>query len=382
VAAALSHHPSLTALRARAEALDAASEKARYLPDPQASASSGRLAETAAGQVQGTLGVQQKIPFPGKRSAQAAVLAHEAQAIQAQLRNEELALAQRVREAWWNYYLASSTTKILTENKDLLTTLRSPVEARIATNQGAQQDLLKLENEITRIEQRLSGTSGQEQSARASLNALLVRPAGADLPAPRTQPFQSFGPADSLTARAHDRHPEVLRARALIASADSQQQLAALTDRPDFTAGLAWTPVSEDGLSGVANGEDQFMATLGITLPIWSGKNTATRREAAARLAAAQSSLASARTLLQQEIGSAHASFIAEREALAPYEARLIPNARDSFDLTLTSYQNGNASFLDIIDTARQLLRYQLAQEENQARLGKAQAALRKAAAL
>jgi outer membrane protein TolC len=209
-----------------------------------------------------------------------------------------------------------------------------------------------------------------------------LRPSGAKLPEPRTPAFRSFGTADALIARAQSRHPEVLRANALIQSAQGQQKLASLTNRPDFTAGVSWTPVAEEGLSGAANGKDQFMATLGVTLPIWAGKNTATRREAEARLAAAQASLNSTQALLQQQIGSAHASFMAEREALAPYSASLIPNAQDSFELTLNSYQNGEASFLDIIDTSRQLLSYQLAAEENQARLGKAAASLRKAAAL
>lgn len=382
VAAALSRHPSLTAIRARVQALQAASEKARYLPDPMASAGAGSLAETAAGQVQGTLSVQQKIPFPGKRAAQASVLANEALAAQSQLQTEELALAARVRNAWWSYYLSERKSTILRDSRDLLETLRDPVTSRIATGGSAPQDLLKLDNEITSLGQRIDVARGQGNAAAASLNALLLRPSGASLPTPRVRGFRSFGPADSLVARAFERHPEVRRNKALIASAQSQVALASLVNKPDFTAGLGWSPVDDDGIARSATGKDQFMATFGVTIPLWGGKNSATRKQADAQLAAAEATLSSTRALLQQQIGSAHASFIAEREALTPYEQVLLPNSEDSFTLTLSSYQTGGDGYLNLIDSWRQFLSYRLAAAENEARLGEAEAALMKAAAI
>ena len=174
-AAALRHHPSLQATRARVTALEQSAIQHRSLPDPSASVGTGQMAETAAGQVVGTVGVQQRIPFPGKRSSRALIALRQADAMRAQLKVQELALAERVRNAYWDTYAANRTLAIVSESKDLLTTLRESVETRIAANKASQQDLLKLGNEITRLDQRLATAAGRAKAANATLNALLYR---------------------------------------------------------------------------------------------------------------------------------------------------------------------------------------------------------------
>lgn len=382
VAAALSHHPSFQATRARVSALEQAAVQARYLPDPSASVSAGQMAETAAGETLAGVGVQQKIPFPGKRSEQALAKLRMADAMRASLKADELALAERVRTNYADYYLAERTTAVVGESREVLQTLRESVETRIAANKARQQDLLRLDNEITRLEQRLATAGGRRDAARASLNALLFRPPGTPLPAPQTPRPRTHGSAATLLGQARERHPEVLAAEARIAAARHGVQLARLSKRPDFVAGLNYMAVSEDGLAPSANGEDQLFGTLGVTLPLWKGKNLAAEREAAANLSAEQSTLAAVRASLQQRIESAVAKHDAERTNLRLYAERLIPDAEQSFNLILTGYSADQSSFLDVVDAWRQLLDYQLAEAESRARLAKTEAALRFAAGL
>lgn len=380
VAQAKANHPAIKALRAKANALDQAARQARFLPDPSASVGVGELAETAAGQVQAVFGVQQKIPYPGKRNAQAKVFLAQAEAVRAEAESKEIAIAELVRKAWWQYYQSQQTTVILVENRGLLETLQQSVQTRIAVNQASQQDFLKLENEITRIDQRLATARGQAIAAQSSLNALLYRPNDSSLPNASFTNFRSFGPPSVLIALASNNHPEVKAARARIAAADSRVELARLSSKPDFTAGASYSPVTEDALAPSANGKDQVMATLGVTIPLWGGKTKANREEAAANLTAEQEALASTRTQLQREIGSAHALFTSERKALSLFSSNLIPDAESVFELTLNSYQSGKDSFLAVIDAWRQLLMDRLQVVESQARLGQAEASLLKAA--
>ena len=124
------------------------------------------------------------------------------------------------------------------------------------------------------------------------------------------------------------------------------------------------------------------MATIGVSLPIWEGKTKAKRQGAASSLAAAQANLESARTLIQQQVSASYATFQAERNALSLFSSQLIPDAENSFELSLTSYQTGSGSFLEVIDAWRQLLSYQLQKAENRSRLGQAEADLIQSAAL
>lgn len=382
VSAALKHHPSLQATQARITALEQSAVQARALPDPSISGTSGQMAETAAGEAQASFGIQQKLPYPGKRGAQSDQILRKADAMRAQVGAEQLALAERVRTTYWSYYSAQKTITVVTESKGLLVTLLQSVEARVATNKASQQDLLRLENEITRLDQRLTTASGRSLAARATLNALLYRPSGSALPSPRADTPRRYGSASSLLTRAESRHPEVLAGQARIAAASHGVRLAQLKKRPDFVAGVSWTPVSDDGLAPSANGRDQIMGTIGLTMPIWGAKNRAAEKEATANLSAEQSTLAATRASLQQRIESANATYNAERANLSLYTRKLIPDAQQGFALSVIAYQADNNSFLDVIDAWRQLLSYRLEHEENRARVGKADAALRQAAGL
>lgn len=382
VAAAIAHHPSLDATRSRITALEQSAIQARSLPDPTASLSTGRMAETAAGQVVGSLGFQQRIPFPGKRGEAALVALRKADAMRAQLGADELALAERIRNHYWTYYAAGRTISVVTESKAPLISLRSSIEARVAANKANQQDLLRLENEITRLDQKLATAKGRRDAAVASLNALLYRPSGSSLPQPRAQTGRLYASPTGLLSKAQEGHPEVLAGKARIAAAQAGVRLAKLKKRPDIMAGVSYSPVSDDGLAPSANGKDQFMGTLGVTLPWWRKKNFAAEKEAAASLSAEHSTLASTRSSLQQRIESAHASYTAEGRTLELYSGKLIPDAQQSFDLSVTGYQAEKSTFLDVIDAWRQLLTYRLEHEENRGRAGKAEAALRFAAGL
>jgi len=64
------------------------------------------------------------------------------------------------------------------------------------------------------------------------------------------------------------------------------------------------------------------------------------------------------------------------------FDQRMIPDARQAHELSLQSYSAGNQSFVDVLDTWRLLLTFQLQQEGNRASLGKAYASLKSAAAM
>lgn len=382
VAAAIAHHPSLQSRRSRIMALEQSAIQARSLPDPSVSATTGRMAETAAGEVTGTFRFQQKIPFPGKRGEAALIALRKADALRAQLQTDELALGERVRNAYWSYYVATRTIAVVNEGKAPLHTLINSVEARVAANKARQQDLLKLENELTRLDQRLATAKGRRDGAAATLNALLYRPSGSRLPSPRGRSTRNYGSPGTLLSKANTSHPEVLAGQSRIAAAQAGVRLAKLKRRPDFTAGVAYSPVSDEGIAPSANGRDQVMGTLGITLPWWGEKNLAAEKEASANLSAEQSALAATRASLQQRIESAHAIYTSERRTLELYSGKLIPDAQQSFDLAVIGYQAEKSTFLDVIDAWRQLLNYRLEQEENRGRVGKADATLRFAAGL
>ena len=379
---AIAHHPSLAAARHRAERLAAKAPQERSLPDPTAEIAMGSMAETAAGRVDAMGGVKQKIPFPGKRREAAAAADSEAAAALAEVGALELKLTVQVHAAWWDLYLAEQTSSLTRESRSLLEAVRDAVDARVSASQASQADQLRISNELTLIDRDLAESAQLAQTARARLNSLLNRPAGSRLPSASQATIPSAGSLANLLARAQANHPEVAAAEQRANAFRHRLNRAELEKYPDITAGVAGASVSSSGMSPVSNGRDQVYATLGINIPLWQEPRRAMLREAREGIRETEAMLASTRSDLRYRIEDAWFRAKTSREVADLFQTRLIPDASQTYEVTLTGYSAGTNSFTDLVESWRDLLGYRLQLARNRAQLGKATATLRAAAAI
>ena len=92
--------------------------------------------------------------------------------------------------------------------------------------------------------------------------------------------------------------------------------------------------------------------------------------------------LASTRSDLRYRIEDAWFRAKTSREVADLFQTRLIPDASQTYEVTLTGYSAGTNSFNDLVESWRDLLGYRLQLARNRAQLGKATATLRAAAAI
>ncbi|YCM44601.1 TolC family protein [Verrucomicrobiaceae bacterium 227] len=375
-------NPRLKALRHRAERLEAKVPQVHSLPDPMANLALGSLPETAAGRVDAVVGISQKIPFPGKRQEAALAAQSEALYVRAEASGYELKLGEQVRSAWWDLYLAGISIRISQESQELLRVVEETVEAQVAASQGGQVDQLRVANEITKIDRDLAEARRVENTAKARLNSLLNRPAGAALPVATNREVDLPQNLQTLLLRAETRHPEVISAANKIKAFQHRLARAKLEKYPDLTAGVQTAVVASNGLAPSANGEDQIFGTLGFNIPLWQEPRRAMIREANAGIAETSALLGATRSDLRYRIEDAYFRAKTAREVSDLFRTRLIPDARQAYEVTLSSYAAGKDTFTNVIDTWRQWLTYQLQFAQNRAQLGKAVATLNAAAGI
>lgn len=374
---AVAHHPSILAAKHKAERLAARVPQERALPDPAAEVGAMAMAETTADNVPLSVGLRQTIPFPGKLQEAAAAAGSEAAAATAEIGAMELRLTEQVHAAWWDLFLSQQSLEITRESRGLLVAVRDSVEARVGADQATQGDLLRLGNEIATVDRDLAEAQQLQNTARARLNSLLNRPAGAPLPPARRTAVPTAGPLRGLLARAQARHPEVAAAEQRANAFRHRLKRAELEKYPDFTAGVGGVPLSDWG-----NGREQVAMTLGINIPLWQEPRRAMIREAREGIAETDALIASTRSDLRYRVEEAWFSVQTARDISTLFETRLIPDSRQAYEVTLTSYSAGTADFTALLETWRQYLSYRLQLARNQAVLGKASATLRAAAAL
>lgn len=379
---ALAHHPSIAAARHRAERLEAKVAQEWSLPDPQLELAAGSMAETAAGRMDATGALKQKLPFPGKRAAAASAASSEAAAARSDVKALELKLTEQVHAAWWDYYFAAQTIRLTRESQALLEVVRDAVDASVAADQASQADQLRIANQLSMIDRDLAEAGKLESTARARLNSLLNRPAGSPLPTSRRSAVPTSGTLDSLLTRSQYSHPEVAAAELRAKAFQHRLKRAELEKYPDFTAGVGGAAVSSSGLAPSANGRDQVWASLGINIPLWQEPRKAMIREAQQGIAETEAMLAAKRSDLRYRVEEAWYRAKTAVEIAMLFETRLIPDARQAYEISLSSYSVDKASFNDLVETWRLLLSYQLQLANNHSQLGKAAATLRAAAAI
>lgn len=379
---AILHHPSLKAARHRAERLAQKAPQERSLPDPTVEVAAGSMAETAAGRVDAMAGVKQKIPFPGKRSSAAAAAESETAAAREDVKALELKLTEQVHAAWWDLYLADQTIRISGDNRAVLEDLREVIDARVAADEAAQADQLRLANELTLVDRDIADAKQLRATARARLNSLLNRPSGASLPSASHTIITTLGSLNRLLAKAESSHPEVAAAQRRADAFHHRLKRAKLEKYPDLTAGIAGASISDSGISKAANGRDQVYATLGINIPLWQEPRRAMIREAREGISETESMISAARSDLRYRVEDAWQRAKTAHEVANLFETRLIPDAQQAYDVTLAGYSAGKRSYTDLMQTWQDLLGYRLQLAKNRAQVGKATATLRASAGI
>ena len=102
------------------------------------------------------------------------------------------------------------------------------------------------------------------------------------------------------------------------------------------------------------------MAGIGINLPLWRGKYNAAVDRAAYLHNAFDFAHQQKANVLRAELESALADYREADRKITLYEDTILPRAEQLLELNETDYRSGKAGFLDLIDTQRSILRYQL----------------------
>jgi cobalt-zinc-cadmium efflux system outer membrane protein len=172
---ALTRNPGLRQARLEAEASGHAIAQITGLPDPQVGfvPPTGDLIQTAAGQIDSSIGISQQIPFPGKLYVRGKAAAHAAAATREAYRSSRLQLIADVRRAYYMLYFADRAIEITSKSRGLLRDFRSIAARKYEAGKVPQQDVLRAQVELTNLENELLTLSRTRRTARARLNRLM-----------------------------------------------------------------------------------------------------------------------------------------------------------------------------------------------------------------
>jgi len=364
LALAVERNPRLARARRNAEAGGYRIAQVTGLSDPMLTGTppTGDMTQTAAGEVDWSVGITQTIPFPVKLSVRGEAASHAAHADLEAYRSTLLQVVNDVRRAYYQLTFADRALAITRGSRELLRSFRDIAARKYESGQVPQQDLLRAQVELANLDSDLLELEQDRATTQARLNRLMSRPVSTTLPTTAAvEPRRVELALDGLLESADDNSPEIAAARALTEKAEASLRLAGLDYVPDLTVGYRYTAIDDGGISPVANGDDSWQVMFGITVPIWLERLSAGRSEALARLDASKSALTDARDSIAYDVDEAVVKVQTQQRLASLFGDVIVPQARQTLDATISAYRAGQVDFLTLVANWRRLLDVEVA---------------------
>ncbi len=336
---------------------------AKTLPDPRFTyANYVREVETRVGAQEQKFGLAQTFPWFGKLDLQGDIALQAAHAEQQRYEAAKLDLKYRVKKIYYEYAYLAEAIEITKDNLTLLTYLEGVARTKYKSGAGLQSVVIKAQVELGKLEDRLYSLQDLMRPMVTKLNMALNRPSNMPLPVPESLPQEKFALVDDdLSSLLHENNPNLKAFDYMIDKEDLAIQLAEKNHFPDMTLGVDYIDTaSRSDANPIDNGKDPVVAMLSFNLPIWQKKYDAVTAEARAHRRAVMGEKKEKENFLIADLEMALFGLRDADRKIDLYRDTLLPKAEQNVKITELAFIADKATFLDLIDSQRILLGFQL----------------------
>jgi len=313
--------------------------------------------ETRLGPQRNKLSLSQRVPFFGKLSLKEQIALEQATVLEEQILQIKQDVTLKVKEAFYSLSWIDEVMQISLSEKEVLQRFADVARRKYETGAANQQDYLKAQLEITRVSEKLLSLKQGRHAAVARLNALLSRPSGSVFDEVEKTEFRPLELDPMvLTEWAASERPELRAVQQLIKKNDLDLDLAKKNYWPDFNVMVDYFDIGGGSTTHPNDGRNAWMASIGISIPLWRGKLKAAEAEAAIQLKANQSVLKDLQNNTSAKINELYHEIKMYEDQVSLYRHSLIPQAEQSLKASEIGYVAGNVDFLNILDAERMLL--------------------------
>jgi len=298
-------------------------------------------------------GLMVDLPGPGKLRIAGDVAAAESMVRYYDFELEVIRTAFAVKEAYYRLQYLEDALKVQRVSLRLLIDLEETARYQNAVGRATLQDALQAQIEQERLKTRIENMEDSRGTLAAELKAALgMGKTDPDPPLPvKFIPSKNTTDPGMVLDIALRRNPAIRQMKAEVERAESMLELAHKTGVPDLTLGLE---------AELKNTPTMWTPSVGVTLPIWRDRIAAEIAGARAGERAAQARLSNEQVQLAAELAAMLYMYRESTRNMELFEDRLIPRGRQSLEASRTGYANGKSSFLEVIESYRQILDFDL----------------------
>lgn len=285
----------------------------------------------------------QELPYPGKRALRGEIASREADQIEQQAYRVHRGITAAVKRAYYGLLLSRGLLDLIRDQEENWKLIEGVARSRYAVGLGAQQDVLRVQVEVTRTQQFNAEQEAETDIRLAEINRLLDRAANAPLQTSAQltlRPVQ--GDIQQFFEWAAEVSPEVSAARLEAERGSLAINLAKREFKPDFSAQSAY--MNRRGLPPM------WQAGIGISVPIYRKKLRAGVAEAEAQLSSTRSVIESIRLQLRFRTQERLTQLKTTEKIATLYGEGILPQNRMSVEAALANYQTGKVPFIAVLE--------------------------------
>jgi outer membrane protein TolC len=330
----------------------------KALPDPVLGyAHFGQSIETRLGPQRNKISLSQQIPFFGKLGIKGEIAAKSASVHEQQFHTVKSDVVLKVKEAFFSLFSIDRSIRIGQEEKEVFRRLSEIATKKYETGQASQQDALKAQLQISKVTEKLLTLHQVRKAIIAELNSLLNREADALLDETEEFAFPEMEvDLEQLMEWARENRPELRGAKSVIQKNQESLKLAKKDYYPDFRLMLDYIDIGAGSTSHPEDGRNSWIASVGITIPLWRKKLRASEAEAAIRIKASEDSYKNMENETLSRIRALYFELETAKEQIDLYEFSLLPQAEQTLKASEVGYLAGKVDFLALLDSERMIL--------------------------
>ena len=363
ISIAIKVSPKVQLLKSKMNVASSKIEQGTNLPDPMLTLGlvnmpTNSFSFTQEPMTGKTIGLTQAIPFPGGLSAKSDVIAMDTLIVEQEVEDLKNEIRKNVSSLYYDLQLVREEKVLAEESKELLTQISQVVKSKYEVSEASLQNIIQVEVQITRVQDKIEALTGKENGIVAQLNAYLLRQDSSPIATEKITDISSGSyTSTSLVKAANEYRPFLKGIQLSEQKSKLMENSADYNYYPNFQVGLQYTQREYSSLTG-QNWNDFFSVVVGITLPLgYGGKYSSKVEEAQYLQSFYREQYSSSIQTLNQQFGKIVAKIEELKNRDKLIAGSLLPQAEQALQASLADYQVGRIDFVNVINAENDILK-------------------------
>lgn len=299
-----------------------------------------------------SVGLSQQFPAGESRAIASEIQSLKSDGLIARAELRRLEVINATRQAWFDTLYWHQVVDILNTDRTLFNQILYITESLYSLGKKQQQDVLRADLEISRLQERTIQAHNQLRAANALVERWVGEPINSEQISRKVErlPPLNLDPNDpNRVAQILAKHPLFQLLDRQIEQSTGAVKLAEQSYKPSWGVDAAYGFRDGDNLDG-SDRTDFFSVIVNVQLPVFTGK----RQDKKVSSMRYEREAEQARYLdtLRQQTNKVIAGYIRWQqlsERLALYESSLIKQSQEQAQATLNAYQSGASDFAELM---------------------------------